>query len=166
MMAFIRACMAARVPMAGICFGHQIMAEALGGKVQKSDRGWGVGVHAYDTQVHPSWMADLGEMFAARAVHQDQVVERPENATVLASSAFCDFAALLYGDIEQPAAISVQPHPEFSAEFVSDIVKTRMPTTIPADRGEAALATLAQPVHNAQWGQWLARFFLDAQACA
>ncbi len=159
---FLRDCIAARVPVAGICFGHQILAEAMGGKVVKSDRGWGVGVHAYEVQAQPSWMEGLGEMFAARAVHQDQVVERPENATVLASSAFCDYAALVYGDIERPAAISVQPHPEFTAEFVGDIIHKRIGDTIPTETGEIGLASLAQPVHNAEWGRWLARFFRDA----
>ncbi|RED12711.1 type 1 glutamine amidotransferase [Pontivivens insulae] len=163
LMQFLRDCMAARAPLAGICFGHQIIAEAMGGKVVKSDRGWGVGVHAYEVKAQPSWMTGLGQMFAGRAVHQDQVIERPENATVLASSAFCEYAALVYGDVEAPAAITVQPHPEFSAEFVADIVRTRMPDVIPEDRGQAALATLSQPVHNAEWGTWLARFFLDAK---
>ena len=100
--AFLRACVAARVPVVGICFGHQILAEALGGRVVKSDRGWGLGVQDYELVAHPGWMADLPDRFAVRALHQDQVVALPPAATVLARSPHCDFAALAYGDPESP----------------------------------------------------------------
>ena len=75
--AFLRACVAARVPVVGICFGHQILAEALGGRAVKSDRGWGLGVQDYEVVARPGWMADLPDRFAVSALHQDQVVALP-----------------------------------------------------------------------------------------
>ena len=89
--AFLRACVAARVPVVGICFGHQILAEALGGRAVKSDRGWGLGVQDYEVVARPGWMADLPDRFAVSALHQDQVVALPPGATVLARSAHCAY---------------------------------------------------------------------------
>jgi GMP synthase-like glutamine amidotransferase len=155
---FLRGAVEARVPVIGVCFGHQILAEALGGKVIKSEKGWGVGVHHYTPETVPSWMDGLAQGFAARAVHQDQVVEVPDDAHVLASSAFCPYAALAYGDPEAPYAISVQPHPEFSADFVRGIVETRAGDGIPMDVAQSALASLDQPVNNADWGRWMRKF--------
>ena len=82
--AFLRDCVAARVPVVGICFGHQILAEALGGRAKKSDKGWALGVQDYELTARPGWMDGLPRRFAVRALHQDQVVELPPGATVLA----------------------------------------------------------------------------------
>ena len=51
--------------MVGICFGHQIIAKALGGVVSKSDKGWGVGIHTYELNTSPFdgaqlWSAEVG----------------------------------------------------------------------------------------------------------
>ena len=73
--AFLRAAVAARVPVIGICFGHQILAEALGGRAVKSDKGWGLGVQDYELVARPGWMDGLPERFSVRALHQDQVVD-------------------------------------------------------------------------------------------
>jgi len=161
---FLRDCLSAKVPVVGVCFGHQILAEAMGGKVVKSDLGWGVGTHTYDVITRPHWMEGLGETFAARAVHQDQVITLPPETTVLARSAFCEYAALAYGDADAPIAITVQPHPEFDAEFVGDVVRSRIGDIIPQDVGEIALDTLSKPDNNADWGRWMVRFIREAAA--
>ncbi|MDA3887591.1 MAG: type 1 glutamine amidotransferase, partial [Allgaiera sp.] len=85
---FIRAVHAARVPMVGICFGHQIIAQALGGKVEKFPGGWAVGPQDYDFQ---------GRKVTLNAWHQDQVTRAPESARQVGSSPFCANAALAYG---------------------------------------------------------------------
>lgn len=157
--AFIRETIEDGVPLVGVCFGHQIIAQAMGGRVVKSDRGWGIGVQDYEARATPGWMAGFADGFAARAVHQDQVVEVPEGATVLAGNAFCPVAALAYGDPEAPRAISVQPHPEFDAGFVRGIIDTRRGTAIPDDRADAALATLHRDVDNDAWAGWIVEFF-------
>ena len=89
--AFIRA--AKDSCMVGICFGHQVMAEALGGHVEKSDKGWGTGLHRYSVVRHEPWMDEATEI-AVPASHQDQVVVQPPHTEVLATSEFTPFAAL------------------------------------------------------------------------
>ena len=74
---FIREAYAANTPMLGICFGHQLMADALGGDVRKSEKGWGVGRHVYGVTRRPSFLGgDLPE-FAIACSHQDQVIIPP-----------------------------------------------------------------------------------------
>jgi len=161
---FLRACLEAQVPVAGFCFGHQILAQAAGGKVVKSDKGWGLGVQDYDVTREVDWMTPNLSGFKAMAVHQDQVVETPESATVIARSDFCENAALAYGDPDNPIAISVQPHPEFNSKFVSDLVTSRRGDVFPVDRSDQALSSLDQEVDNAAWAAWVVAFFRRALA--
>jgi len=162
--AFLREAHAAKVPLVGICFGHQIMAEALGGKVVKSDRGWGCGVHTYDVKNGEPWMADAPrDTLRIHAMHQDQVVEKPDDARVIASSAFCDYAGLAYGD----HALSMQPHPEFDAEYEGDLIRLRTGNDgIPGDTAERALGTLAGGVDNDVAAKWITTFLRRAVAAA
>jgi GMP synthase-like glutamine amidotransferase len=151
--AFLRDCVAEGVPVIGVCFGHQILAEAMGGRVEKSAKGWGVGVHDYEVVERPSWMTSLPDRFAVGAMHQDQVTTRPEGATVLATSPFCEFAALAYGDPERPSAISVQAHPEFEAPFLDELIVLRAGANIPEPLAAAARASLARPLDAPHWAQ-------------
>ena len=95
---FIRA--AEDSKMVGICFGHQVMAEALGGHVEKSDKGWGAGLHRYDDRPRASrgWTAPTRSPIPAS--HQDQVVVQPPNTEVVAAS---DFHALCRAGLDRPA---------------------------------------------------------------
>lgn len=161
--AFLRDCLSARVPVVGVCFGHQILAEALGGRVEKSGKGWGVGVQDYELAAKPSWMADAPERFAVGAMHQDQIVAVPEGATVLARSPFCEVAALAYGDPERPDAISLQPHPEFSPDFLDELIAMRAGTVIPAATAEAARASLARATASLDWARWILRYLHRAR---
>ena len=102
---FIRSCIEDYSPIVGICFGHQIIAQALGGTVEKFQGGWTVGRQIYDF---------AGLDLPLMAWHQDQVTQVPEGALVLASSPSCANAAILYGD----RALTIQAHPEFDGETI------------------------------------------------
>lgn len=115
---FIRDAFAASVPLVGICFGHQIIAQALGGKVVKHPDGWAVGAQDYDFG---------GEAVRLNAWHQDQVVVIPREAEVAASNDFCENAALVYGD----RAFTVQAHPEFDDAFIRGLIDTRGRGVVP-----------------------------------
>lgn len=144
----IRAIYAADIPLVGICFGHQIIAQALGGKVEKFKDGWAVGNTHYD------WN---GEAVALNAWHQDQVVARPADATVYASNAFCENAALVYGN----KAFTVQAHPEYGRPFMAGLVEYRGKGVVPDDLLQQARDDLDKPVDNPRIAAQIARFFKE-----
>lgn len=146
---FIRAADGAK--MVGICFGHQVMAEALGGHVEKSDKGWGAGLHRYQIIRREPWMDGTSEI-AAPASHQDQVVLQPANTNVVARSDFTPFAALAWTD--RPA-ISFQFHPEFSPAFAKALIEQRYDRVPDPD---AAVASLDHPNDNQRVAAWIRRF--------
>jgi GMP synthase-like glutamine amidotransferase len=161
--AFLRACLAAGVPVVGICFGHQILAQALGGVVEKSGRGWGIGLHDYRLVARPDWLKDVPEHFAIRAMHQDQIVRPPEGAHVLAVSDHCPYAALAYGSRERPAAISVQPHPEFDADYADALIASRAGTVFSEEAAGVARRSLARAGDEQVWGRIIVDFFRTAK---
>jgi GMP synthase (glutamine-hydrolysing) len=130
----IRANRDARRPLVGICFGHQIIAQALGGRVEKFAGGWAVGRQAYDWQ---------GTVLHLNAWHQDQVVTLPPGAEVLAANAFCAHAALRIG----PEILTVQAHPEFGHEVIAGLIEHRG-DAVPDDQLAQARAGLDQPLAN------------------
>lgn len=146
---FIRQAKASK--MVGICFGHQVMASALGGRVEKSAKGWGSGLHHYEVVRNEEWM-DCAAPIDIPASHQDQVVDAPPNTNVVASSSFTPFAALAWTD--RPA-ISFQFHPEFSPEFAKALIEQRFDVV---DNAKAAIASLSGPNDNARVGGWIRRF--------
>lgn len=132
---FIRACHADNVPMIGICFGHQLIAQALGGEVRKSAKGWGLGLHDYAITNWPAALGDAPVDLRLQAFHQDQIETLPDGAEVLAKSDFCEFAALYYPGF----AITVQGHPEFAANYTKELIQLRRGSVLPEDRVDAAL---------------------------
>lgn len=146
-----------RVKLVGVCFGHQIMAEAFGGRVIKSPKGWGIGLHSYDVLNRAEWMDGAGTI-SAPVSHQDQVVEQPPESRVLLASDFTPFAALEYTD--QPA-ISFQFHPEFEPAYAAALIETRRGTRFDEAFADRAIEMLQQPNDRERVGQWI-RDWLEA----
>jgi GMP synthase (glutamine-hydrolysing) len=161
---FIRELAAAGRPLIGVCFGHQIIAEALGGKVVKSDLGWMVGVQRYDLERRYDWMGESPPSVAMHAYHQDQIVVCPPGAEVFLSSADCPFAGLSYGD----SIISVQAHPEIEEPYERDLLELFAGRSLPLDLAQRGIATLDAgiPVDTRLVANWFAEFFLSRETTA
>ncbi len=145
---FIKDAYAKAVPLVGICFGHQLIAQALGGRVEKFKDGWALGLTDY--------VFEDGQTLRLNAWHQDQVLDLPEGATVIASNDFCKNAALLYGD----RAYSIQPHPEFKGDIISNYARIRRGSLDYPDGGmDHAQACADQPDDNPAIAAQIAAFF-------
>lgn len=145
-----------QVPMVGICFGHQIMAEAYGGHVTQSPKGWGVGLHRYEIQRRADWMdSDSGPTLSIPVSHQDQIVDLPSGAKVLAASEFTPYAVLEY---PERRAISFQGHPEFSPEYATALIDLRRGTRYRQEFADAAVASLKLPNDARRVAGWLRNF--------
>lgn len=158
---FLRDALAARVPVVGICFGHQVLASALGARVEKAEAGWGIGPHTYEIVERPDWMADAGDDFTLNTMHQDQVLSVPQGARLIATSEFCPIAGLAFAD----HAISFQAHPEFNNAYERDLILMRRGSRIPEERADPALAALRDDGEAADAGrvaEWIRRFFRTA----
>ena len=147
---FIRKIYAANVPLVGICFGHQIMAQALGGHSERFHDGWSIG--------NVDYQFTDGSKLAMNAWHQDQVIAPPPDATTIASTDFCKHAALAY----KGRAMSVQPHPEFEPHDVEMLLDIRATGVVPEDRIANSRAKLAKPTDNEQMANRIAAFFKGA----
>lgn len=149
--ALIRDIHAARRPLVGICFGHQIVAQALGGQVEKFAGGWSVGRRAYE------WG---GQTVFLNAWHQDQVTHPPEGAVTLATGAICAHAALAIGN----HTFTVQPHPEFDDTVTATLIETRGPGTVPEPLLRAARTDLGHGLDRARLGRHIAAVLRGAPA--
>lgn len=150
---FVRVLYATRKKVIGICFGHQLIAKALGGKVIKSPQGWGIGV-LRNQIVHPQeWMHPARSHFNLLASHQDQVVILPPDAQLLASSEFCPNNMMQIGD----TMLSLQGHPEFTKAYAKDLMQSRK-NIIEKEIIALGLQSLELEHEHALIAQWLMHF--------
>jgi len=153
---FIRKAYAANTPMLGICFGHQIMADALGGEVRKSDKGWGLGHHRYELTQKPDFMKDAPDVISLSASHQDQVITPPETATTFLASEFCPHGGLIY---DNGKAMSLQAHPEFERDFSKDLLDIRLNNPLTAAQLILNKIKLDEPLDDELMAVAMVKFF-------
>jgi GMP synthase-like glutamine amidotransferase len=113
--------LAQKKKLLGICFGHQLIALCLGAKVGRAPQGWGVGRMAYDWHAADGPLALASDRLALLVSHQDQVLELPKNASLLASNAHCPVAAYALGE----EVFCVQGHPEFVEDYSAFLINRR-----------------------------------------
>lgn len=137
----------------GVCFGHQLLALLLGGQTERASRGWGVGIHHYRLQAAEPWMTPNLDDLTLLISHQDQVTRLPQNATVIASSDFCPFAAYHIND----QVLCFQGHPEFIRDYSKALMDIRQESL-----GEAlyrtAVDSLEHDHHGTTVAEWMMRF--------
>lgn len=152
---FIRSAAGAKTPQVGICFGHQIMGDALGGKVVKSEKGWGVGRHIYEIVQYPDWSAaPCPQQISVAVSHQDQVVIKPAAARVIARSEFTPFAGLEYGGYP---ALSFQCHPEFEPDYAAALYLARR-VALGDEKAKAAADSISGDCDRRLLAGWIVNF--------
>ena len=152
LMDFVRKIHARRKKLIGVCFGHQLVAAALGGKVEKSAKGWGMGLHTHHFKQLPSWHDHKGAQLNILVSHQDQVLQVPDEMTVLAGSEFCENAVCQVGD----HILTFQGHPEFVPGYANAIMLHRRDII-----GEAVYNGGVSSLDKAHEGQRVAQWIVN-----
>lgn len=154
--AFVKELYESGKPFVGVCFGHQMMGEALGGKVQRAAVGWCVGVHTFEVTQRESWMAPFQPNFDLLMLCQDQVQVLPENSTVLARAADCPIGMFRVGE----RMLGIQAHPEFPPEYLEVVLPDRI-ERVGVEKTERALQSLEQPLHRKLIAGWVEQFLRE-----
>jgi len=137
----------------GVCFGHQMLAEALGGKVLKSEGGWNVGVHQFEMNSKESWMTPFQQKFNLLMMCQDQVVKMPKNSELLARSDDCSVGMFKVGD----NMLGIQAHPEFSINYEKALMLDRI-DLIGEEKVKKSLNSLDKSLDNSLIRDWITGF--------
>ena len=143
----------------GICFGHQLLALLLGGKSERAPQGWGIGTHRYQVAAQPSWMRPALDELTLLISHQDQVTVLPDNATILASSAFCPIAAYYIGD----QVLCFQGHPEFIHDYTRALLEI-LQESVGERPYQQGVASLQQAQQGSTVAHWIMRFVAQNRA--
>lgn len=139
--------------MIGVCFGHQLIGDALGGHVAKAPSGWHVGVHSFEIQHQSMWMQPYAESFGILMMCQDQIVELPEDAILLASSESCPNAFIQVGE----RFLGIQGHPEFDRSY-DELLMTLRRDRIGKEVVDSGIKSLERPVDIELLRSWVLRF--------
>ena len=149
---FVRKLHAADKKIVGVCFGHQLVAQALGGKVIKSPKGWGVGISKSHIIQHKPWMIPKRDELNLIISHQDQVVDVPRGAEILAGNDFCPFYMTQMGN-----TLTIQGHPEFSKAYAEDVLEGRK-AILDSTLFKEALQSLGLEKDDAIVARWIVNF--------
>lgn len=120
--AFLRRTRGARVPTIGVCFGHQLLAQACGGEVIRNPLGREIGSVGIDLHENDPILGDK-RTFLANATHLDTVGTLPEGAVSLARSAGDKNQIIRFDD----RTYGLQFHPEIDDDVMRGYLDARRP---------------------------------------
>lgn len=153
---FVVDCYEHKKKMIGICFGHQLIAQALGGLVEKSDKGWGVGLVSSQVTQTADWLSPKQQQFNLLVTHQDQVTQLPDDACLIATNDFCPIA----GYQVNQTMLTFQGHPEFDRDYVQYLM-TKCREDIGEQTYQQAKASLQQTEDHELVAKWIVNFIQD-----
>jgi GMP synthase (glutamine-hydrolysing) len=156
--AFTQEIHARKKMLVAICFGHQMVAHALGGKVSRSPKGWGVGVRTFEIEEQRRWMSPSDKKISLIFSHQDQVDELPPGAERLATSEFCPNQMSQIGE----HIITLQGHPEFSPQFAKDRLSSRR-EKMPGPTYETAMQSFERDNDYKKMISWIRNFITERE---
>lgn len=159
LMDFIRRCDAAKKPLMGACFGHQAIALALGGTVEKSTQGYNVGVEDTDFHTKRDWMTPDRDRLPMYVFHEDAVTQLPDGCDLLGSAENCEISSFAKGN----HIFTIQSHPEFSHAFMSCVLRATE-NSIPPERRKPTWDSLERAAEGHIFGLWTTEFFKRAMA--
>jgi len=154
LMRFIRKCDAAKKPLLGACFGHQAIALALGGRVERSTSGYNVGIEDTHFTTKRSWMNPYQASLPMYVFHEDHVTELPQGCDLLGSSDKCQIASFAKGN----HIFTTQAHPEFSHAFMSCVLGFTE-SKLSEDAVSAARRSMEKTQDGDVFGSWATHFF-------
>ena len=144
------------IPMVGVCFGHQLLADVLGGEAIKSDKGWGIGAMTHSRQTQQDVFQEMPESITLLYSHQDQVVRLPPTAVRLYGSDFCPNAAFCIPG----RVLGFQGHPEFTVEYSQQLMSLRE-SLYPPDLYKQAVASLQKTTDERLVSKWITMFLTN-----
>jgi GMP synthase-like glutamine amidotransferase len=139
--------------LVGICFGHQLVAQAFGGKTEKSEKGWGVGVHTCRIYEQKSWMTPQLESCNSIVCHQDQVTVLPEGAELIAGNTFCPHSMFQLGE----HILTIQGHPEFNKQYAETMMHHRVKLIDETSFNEG-ITSFKKQTHERHIAEWIINF--------
>jgi len=154
LMDFIRACDVAKKPLLGACFGHQAIALALGGTVERVSSGYNVGIEKTEFHDTRLWMNPSRKTLDLYVFHEDQVTQLPAECDLLGSSENCKISSFSKG----MHIFTTQAHPEFTHPFMSCLLDYTESKLEPAVTN-AARASLKLKQEGDVFAQWCVNFF-------
>jgi len=155
LMDFIRRCDAAKKPLVGACFGHQAIALALGGKVERMEAGYNIGIEDTQFHSHKPWMNPNRDRLAMFVFHEDEVSKLPDGCELLGSNSACKIASFAKGN----HIMTTQAHPEFTHAFMNCVLnytESKLPSGIPS----AAKISMGRQDEGEIFASWCTRFFV------
>ncbi len=154
LLGFIRQLYDAKKPVVGICFGHQAVAQALGGRVEKSPNGWGTSLQQWAITQPAPWMHNASENLRLLSMFQDQVLTLPPKAQRIAGNTHCKNGAFFI----ENHVFCIQGHPEFEGAFMKILMPYRQ-NDISQEAMKIALDNTDKPTDNKLCAEWIMRFF-------
>ncbi len=150
-----------RRPVVGICYGHQMLHDALGGTVEKAAAGWGIGVQLYELREVPSWAPrdrprSAPEGLRLIALHRDQVTRPAPGSCVLAGNAFCPLGITMIGE----NALTIQAHPEMTRRLARGLYE-ELRGEEGDERTNRAVESLETHIDDELAARWILAYLQD-----